>query len=82
MVATGPLEPLSMVNAEELRRRLDVGVLRPDPRIGSHPPAWLAHRPDWHDVLDGMTIEDCDWLGDNWRMATDGMATRKSRWRW
>lgn len=81
MVNVGPLVPLSMENAEAMRERMrwDPGMLRPDPRISNQPPAWLADRSDWHDVLDGMSIEDCDWIGDHWRMATEGQQARKTR---
>lgn len=81
MVNTGPLVPLSMVNAEAMRdrMRLDPGMLRPDPRISNQPPAWLADRPDWHDVLDAMTTEDSDWIGEHWQIATEGKSAGKTR---
>ena len=46
--------------------------LRPDPRISNLPPAWLSSRSDWSDLLQPMSREDVDWIGDQWKLAGGG----------
>jgi hypothetical protein len=56
--------------------------LRPDPRISTKRPGWLADDQAWHDQLQALDLDQISWIEHQWELAggTELIGGRRPAW--